>query len=419
MFALVDCNNFYASCERLFRPELIGKPIVVLSNNDGAVIARSNEAKALGVPMGALAFEYESFFIKNKIHVFSANFALYGDMSSRVMAILQEYSPECEIYSIDEAFLKLTGFEFFDLEKYGAEIQQRVRKHTGIPVCIGIAPTKALAKVANRIAKKYPEELKNSYVIDNEAKRLKAIKWLSIEDVWGVGRKHAARLREVGVKTAYDFTQLNDSWVKRNLSIVELRLKHDLQGIPTLDLEDIKPRKNIATTRSFERNLMKGSEIQERITTFAVSCAEKLRRQKSCCTTIMVFLRTNAHRAELEQYNGSTVVKLPFATNSSIEIAQFACEGFKRIFREGYQYKKAGVIIMDFKPEDEIQLNLFENSNPKHHPIMKVIDRINSSFGQQKIKLASQDQKRVWKMKQERLSPRYTTRLSDIITIKV
>ena len=273
MFALVDCNNFYASCERLFRPELNGKPIVVLSNNDGAVIARSNEAKVLGVPMGALAFEYESFFIKNKIHVFSANFALYGDMSSRVMTILQEYSPECEIYSIDEAFLKLTGFEFFDLEKYGAEIQQRVRKHTGIPVCIGIAPTKALAKVANRIAKKYPKELKNSYVIDNEAKRLKAIKWLSIEDVWGIGRKHAARLREVGVKTAYDFTQLNDSWVKRNLSIVELRLKHDLQGIPTLDLEDIKSRKNIATTRSFERNLLKGSEIQERITTFAVSCA--------------------------------------------------------------------------------------------------------------------------------------------------
>ena len=419
MFALVDCNNFYASCERLFRPELNGKPIVVLSNNDGAVIARSNEAKALGVPMGALAFEYESFFLKNNIHVFSANFALYGDMSARVMTILQEYSPECEIYSIDEAFLKLTGFELFDLEKYGAEIQQRVRKHTGIPICIGIAPTKALAKVANRIAKKYPKELKNSYVIDSEEKRLKAIKWLQIEDVWGIGRKHTARLKDVGIKTAYDFTKLNDSWVKRNLSIVEYRLKRDLQGFPTLDLDDIKPRKNIATTRSFERNLLNSNEIQERITTFAVACAEKLRKQKSCCTAIMVFLRTNSHRTELEQYNGSTVVKIPFPTNSSIEIAQFACEGFKRIFRKGYQYKKAGVIIMDFKPEDEIQLNLFENSHPKHRQLMTVIDRINTSFGQQKIKLASQDQKRVWKMKQERLSPRYTTRLSDIITIKV
>lgn len=419
MFSLIDCNNFYASCERLFRPELNGKPIVVLSNNDGAVIARSNEAKALGVPMGALAFEYESFFIRNQIHVFSANFSLYGDMSHRVMSILQEYSPECEVYSIDEAFLKLKGFEMFDLHQYGFDIQQRVRKWTGISVSIGIAPTKALAKVANRIAKKYPQLTRNSYVIDSDEKRIKALKWLKIEDVWGIGRQHTIRLREVGVRTGYDFTQLSDSWVKRNLSVVELRLKHDLQGIPTLDLEDIKPRKNIATTRSFERNLKDLNEIQERITTFAVSCAEKLRRQKSCCTAIQVFLRTNSHRTELEQYKASTVVKLPFPTNSSIEIAKFACEGFKRIFREGYHYKKAGVIIMDFKPENEVQLNLFENSNPKHRQLMKVMDLLNTTFGQQKIKLASQDQKRVWKMKQERLSPRYTTRLNDIITIIV
>ncbi len=419
MFALIDCNNFYASCERLFRPELNGQPIVVLSNNDGAVIARSNEAKDLGVPMGALAFEYESFFIQNRIHVFSANFALYGDMSHRVMTILQEYSPACEIYSIDEAFLKLTGFEFFDLEKYGQEIQKKVYKFTGIPICVGIAPTKALAKVANRIAKKYPKETKSSYVIDTDEKRIKAIKWLKIEDVWGIGRKHAIRLREVGVKTAYDFTQLNEGWVKRNLAIVGLRLKHDLMGIPSLDLEDVKPRKNIATTRSFERNMTGFSEIKERITTFSISCAEKLRRQKSCCTSIMVFLRTNSHRAELEQYNCSSVIKLPFPTNSSIEIAYFACQAFERIFKLGFQYKKAGVIIMDFKPEDEIQFSLFENSNPKHVQLMKVMDRVNDSFGQQKIRLASQDQKRVWKMKQERLSPRYTTRLSDIITINV
>jgi len=419
MYALIDCNNFYASCERLFRPELNGKPIVVLSNNDGAVIARSNEAKALGVPMGALAFKFESFFLEHNIHVFSANFALYGDMSNRVMTILQEYSPECEIYSIDEAFLKLTGFEMYDLHEYGQEIQTRVRKCTGIPISVGIAPTKSLSKVANRIAKKYPKELNNSYVIDTEEKRLKAIKWLKIDDVWGVGRKLSVRFKQVGVKTAYDFTQLNDSWVKRNLSIVELRLKHDLNGNPTLGLEDVKPRKNIATTRSFERNLKDFKDVHERITTFAVSCAEKLRKQGSVCTAIMVFIRTNSHRSELEQYNGGTVVKLPFSTNSSIEIARFAGEGLERIFRKGYQYKKAGVIIMDFKPEGEVQLNLFENSNPKHRQLMKVVDRLNTAFGQQKIKLASQDQKRVWKMKQERLSPRYTTRWSDIITIKV
>jgi DNA polymerase V len=418
MFALVDCNNFYASCERLFNPSLIGKPIVVLSNNDGAVIARSNEAKALGIPMGAVAYQYEKFFLENGVSVFSANFALYGDMSSRVMTILQEYTPELEIYSIDEAFLKLVGFEYFDLNQYGYDIQKHVRTWSGIPICVGIAPTKALAKVANKIAKKHPQRTNNSYVIDTEEKRVKALKWLKIEDVWGIGRKHSIRLKEIGVHTAYDFTQINDAWVRRNLSVVGLRLKHDLAGIPTLDLEDIKPRKNIATTRSFERNLTHYEDLKERVTTFAVSCSEKLRKQNSCCTSVMVFIRTNNHRTELEQYNNSIVIKLPFPTNSSIEIAQFACEGLNKIYRKGYQYKKAGVIIMDFRPQNEIQLNIFNNSNPKHSPLMKVIDKINASFGQQKIKLASQDLKRVWKMKQERLSPRYTTKLSDVILIK-
>ena len=417
MFALVDCNNFYASCERVFNPALIGKPIVVLSNNDGCVIARSNEAKDLGIPMGAPAYQFEEIFTKKDIAVFSANFALYGDMSHRVMTILQDFSPHCEIYSIDEAFLKMEGFDYVDLHKYGVEIHLRVKQWTGLPICVGIAPTKALAKVANRIAKKFPQQTQNAYVIDSEEKRLKALKWLKIEDVWGVGRKNAIRLKEVGVRTAYDFTQLNDAWVRRNLSVVGLRLKHDLQGIPTLDLEEVQARKNIATTRSFEKNITDYEELKERVMTFSVSCAEKLRRQHSFCTALMVFIRTNSHRSELGQYHNSIVVKLPFATNSSIEIAKFACEGLQRIFKKGYHYKKAGVIIMDFKPENEIQLNLFENSNPKHFPLMKAVDRINNLFGQQKIKLAGQDQKRVWKMKQERLSPRYTTRLSDIIIV--
>ena len=417
MFALIDCNNFYASCERVFRPELVEKPIVVLSNNDGAVIARSNEAKALGVPMGAIAFEYESFFLKNNIYVFSANFALYGDMSSRVMNLLKEYSPDIEIYSIDEAFLKLRGFDYIDLVTYGLDMQRRVSKWTGIPISVGIAPTKALSKVANRIAKKYPERTGGSYVMDTDEKRLKALKWLQVEDIWGIGRQHATKLKSYGVRSAFDFTQLNDAWVRRNMSVVELRLKHDLSGTSILDLEKVKPRKNIATTRSFERNLVHFSDIQERITTFSVACAEKLRRQNDCCTALLVFLRTNSHRQELDQYNNSTVVKLPFATNSSIELVKFATEGLQRIFRQGYQYKKAGVVIMDFKPENEIQLNLFENSNPKHTQLMKTMDVINHCYGQQKIRLASQDQKRVWKMKQERLSPRYTTRLQDIIIV--
>ncbi len=419
MFALVDCNNFYASCERVFRPDLIGKPVVVLSNNDGCVIARSNEAKAVGVPMGAPAFEHEELFKKHNVHVFSANFALYGDMSQRVMNILSEYTPEIEIYSIDEAFLKLQGFEKFNLKSYGQEMQRKVVKWTGISVSVGIAPTKSLAKVANRIAKKFPNKTNSVYLIDSEEKRIKALKWLKIEDVWGIGRRHAKRLKAINVNTAFDFTQLNDSWVKKNLSIVGLRLKHDLQGIPTLDLEILQPKKNIATTRSFEKNYTEFEQLNERVTTFAVSCAEKLRKQKSCCNSIMVFIHTNGHRHDLPQYSRNIVVKLPFPTNSSIELAKFANQALGKIFRKGFHYKKAGVIVMDFSPENQKQLKIFENSNAKHVPLMQAIDKINASFGQQKIKLASQDLRKVWKMKQEKLSPRYTTNLNEIITIHV
>ena len=210
MYALIDCNNFYASCERVFRPDLVGKPIVVLSNNDGCVIARSNEAKDAGVPMGAPAFQFKELFEAKNIHVFSANFALYGDMSMRVMTILSTYCPEVEIYSIDEAFLDFNGFEQYDLQHYGEEMARVVYKSTGIPVSVGFAPTKALAKVANRIAKKFPTQTKGVFIMDTDEKRLKAIKWLKVEDIWGIGRRHAKRLNAIGVKTAYDFTQLSD-----------------------------------------------------------------------------------------------------------------------------------------------------------------------------------------------------------------
>jgi DNA polymerase V len=419
MFALIDCNNFYASCERVFRPDLNGKPIVVLSNNDGCVIARSNEAKALGIPMGAPAFEYEAVFKQHKIHVFSANFPLYGDLSHRVMTLLGEFSPEIEIYSIDEAFLKLIGFDYFDLQAYGNEMLQRVTKGTGVPISVGIAPTKALAKVANRIAKKYPKETKGTYIIDTEEKRLKALKWLAVEDIWGIGRKHAARLRLQGVKTALDFTQLSDAWVQKSMSIVGLRLKRDLEGKPTLDLEALKVKKNIATTRSFEKTLTELDQLKERVATFAVTAAEKLRKQKSCCKAICVFVHTNGFRQDLPQYAQNTLAKLPYPTNSSIELAQFAQQALERIYRKGFQYKKAGVILLDILPENQVQQSLFENSNPKHISLMQTLDDLNQRFGQQKIKLAVQDQKRVWKMKQEKLSPRYTTSLKDVITIKV
>lgn len=417
MFALIDCNNFYASCERVFRPDLVGKSVVVLSNNDGCVIARSNEAKAIGIPMGAPAFENEALFKEHHVNVFSANFALYGDMSHRVMSILEEYSPEMEIYSIDEAFLKLKNFERFNLYDHGKSMRNKVVQWTGIPVSVGIAPTKSLAKLANRIAKKFPEKTGGVYIIDSEEKRIKALKWLKVEDVWGIGRQHAKKLNNKGVKTAYDFTLLDPFWVQKNMAIVGVRLQKDLCGIPILDMETTQPKKNIATTRTFEKNHKEFSEIAERVTTFAVSCAEKLRQQKSCCNSLLVFLHTNGHRKDLEQYSRNIVLNLPFSTNSAIELAKYATLGLQKIFKEGLQYKKAGVIVMDFTPEENHQLALFENRNEKHIPLMQVIDKLNASFGQQKVKLASQDPERVWKMKQEKLSPRYTTQLSDVITI--
>jgi len=418
MFGLIDCNNFYASCERVFRPELNGKPVVVLSNNDGCVIARSNEAKKLGVPMGAPAYQYQKLFDEKGVFVFSANFVLYGDMSARVMAIVASFVPDIEIYSIDEAFLLFEGFEQYDLVEYGKKIRKTIYKSTGIPVSIGFAPTKALAKIANRIAKKFPEKTEGVYSIDTEEKRIKALKWIPVEDVWGIGRQHSRRLQLLGVNRAWDFIRQSDGWVKKNMSVVGLRLKRELEGDSTIELEKSNDKKSIATTRSFERHYTTLEQLHERIVTFSVTCAEKLRKQKSVARSAMVFLLTNMHRDDLPQYQQNIVVKFPYATSSGIEIARFAGEGLKRIFKPGYQYKKAGVILMDIVPENPVQLNLFENSNPRHKPLMAVIDRINRSIGHHKVKLASQDQDRTWKMRQERLSPRYTTRLQEIISVK-
>ncbi|WP_298997480.1 Y-family DNA polymerase [uncultured Tenacibaculum sp.] len=419
MFALVDCNNFYASCERVFNPRLNHKPIVVLSNNDGCVIARSNEAKALGVPMGAPAFEYKKLFEANNVNVFSSNYALYGDMSSRVMNLLSEFTPDVEIYSIDEAFLKFQGFELFNFNEIGAAMKVRVTKGTGIPISIGFAPTKALSKVANRIAKKFPNETNGVYVIDSEEKRIKALKWLSIEDVWGIGRKHAKRLNAINVNTAFKFTQLSDEWVRKNMSVVGLRLKHDLESKPTLDLEKVANKKMIATTRSFEHMLSNYDDIKERVSTFAVSCAEKLRKQNSHCNMLMVFAHTNGFRKDLPQYGRNVVVKTQYPTNSSIDLVRYAKAGLKAIFKEGYHYKKAGVMVMGLTPNDQKQFTLFNDENPKHEPLMKIIDTLNKSYGNNKIKLGSQSLGRQWKMKQERLSPRYSTNINEIIEIKV
>jgi DNA polymerase V len=418
MYALIDCNNFYASCERVFRPDLIGLPIVVLSNNDGCVIARSNEAKDCGIPMGAPAFQYTELFKKHNVQVFSANFALYGDMSNRVMQTLSNYCIDQEIYSIDECFMKLDGYDFLELKEYGIKMRQEVFDNTGIQVSVGIAPTKSLSKVANRIAKKYPELSKGCHVMRTTNQIEKALKWLDIEDVWGIGRQHAKRLFKLGVDNAYDFTQLSDQWVQKNLSIVGLRLKRDLSGIPTLDLEEVENKKNIASTRSFDLNYTKFEDVQERVSTFATSCSEKLRRQKSFCSSITVFVMTNRFRTEQDQYQNSITLDLPFATNSAIELSKYATVALKRIFREGYAYKKAGVIVSNFSPDDIEQITLFDNRDKRHDALMKVLDVMNRQYGQHTIRLGCQGKKK-WTMRQEMLSPCYTTKLKDIITIKV
>lgn len=419
MFALVDCNNFYASCERVFRPDLINRPIVVLSNNDGCVIARSNEAKKLGIPMGAPAFQYENIFKVFGVEVFSANFALYGDMSNRVMSILSDFSPEIEIYSIDECFIKFSGSSISRLNDIGLEMYRRVLKWTGIPISVGFAKTKSLAKVANKIAKKFSEHTKNIYIIDNEEKRIKALKWLKIQDVWGIGRRYSKLLQKININTAYDFTQLSDDWIKKRMTIIGLRLKRDLEGIPTLDLEHFQNKKSIATTRSFDVDYSEFEQLAERVTTFAVSCAEKLRKQKSCCNTIMVFIHTNRHKKKSPQYFKNIVIKLPFATNSSLELAKFARDALSQIYKSGYRYKKAGVIALDIIPENLVQQTLFFNRDERHIKLMEAVDLINSQFGQQTIRIASQHPKGILKMRREKLSPRYTTNLDDIITINL
>lgn len=419
MFALVDCNNFYASCERVFNPNLIGKPVAILSNNDGCVISRSDEAKALGLPMGAPIFKWESFCKANNVTVLSSNYPLYGDMSSRVMSILKQYSPEVEVYSIDESFLYFKGFDNYDLTKYGLEIKSRILKWTGIPTCVGIAPTKALSKVANKIARKYPNQTKGVYVMDTEEKRIKALKWLSVEDVWGVGRQLSKRLQTKGCKTAFDFTQLPDVWVKKNFSVVEARLKRDLEGIPTLKLDEIVTQKKmIATTRSFDYSYSDIEYIKERVSTFAVSCAEKLRKQGSSCHVIIVMLKSDKHKKELEQHRTSTSINLTYPTSSSLVISNCAISALMSIFKKGIQYKKAGVIVTGLVPIDNHQLHLFDAENPKHQPLMKSIDGLNAKYKNNKIRIANQDLKRTWKMRQDRLSPRYTTNINDIIVVK-
>lgn len=418
MFALVDCNNFYTSCERVFNPNLRNKPVAILSNNDGCVISRSDEAKAIGLPMGAPIFKWENYCKQHHIEVISSNYPLYGDMSDRVMKTLSQFTPNVEIYSIDEAFLEFKGFENYDFDVYGHDIRNRILQWTGIPTCVGIAPTKALSKVANKIARKFLKETRGVYIIDSEEKRLKALKWTPIEKVWGIGHRLQKKLKAAGCKKAYDFTQLDSTMVRKRYSITVWKLQQDLLGKSSITLEEDKARKAIATTRSFEYTYADIENIKERISTFAVNCAEKLRKQGSSCHMIIVLLRSDRHKHNQEQHRVSKTVILPFPTNSSLTISKSAVAAVQTIFKTGIKYKRAGVILTGLVPEDNFQLDLFTKEDPKHKPLMNAIDQINKKYKSNQVKLGNQDLERTWKMRQERLTPKYTTNINDIIVVK-
>jgi DNA polymerase V len=418
MYALVDCNNFYASCERVFQPQLVGKPIVILSNNDGCVIARSYEAKDLGIPMGAPEFKIRQELQQKNIHVFSSNYALYGDLSNRVMKILQTFTPNVEVYSIDEAFLNFDGMKVEDYHEYGLQIKSRVNKWLSMPTCIGFAPTKALSKVANKIAKKYQERTKGIYVIDTEEKRIKALKWTKIEDVWGIGFRLSVKMKNKNINTAYEFTlPENENYIRKEMGVVGIRLKYELEGKSVLEMEEPKDKKNIAITRSFDGNITTFSEMKERVSTFATICSEKLRKQNSCCYGVILYLRKDKYKTNRQQYNFYKLETLPFASNSSITISLAAIKMLSEIFEEGEIYKKAGVIVTQIIPQDQKQFHLFEEENPKHQKLMKVMDDFHKKTGERKIRLGNQDLQRTWKMKQNHLSKKYTTDIKEIFTV--
>ena len=422
MYALVDCNNFYASCERVFQPKFNGKPVAILSNNDGCVISRSNEAKAAGIPMGAPAFQIKDLVKEKNIALFSSNYPLYGDLSNRVMSILGQFTPNLEIYSIDEAFLNFDGMNVLDYHDYGLQMKSRVQKWVGIPVCIGFAETKALSKVANKIAKKFQDRTKGVYVIDSEEKRIKALKWTQIEDVWGIGYRTIKKVKLHNINTALDFVQpQHEAWIKKEMGVVGLRLKYELEGKSVMDLEPIvKQKKSISTTRSFPKQIADYDLLRERVTTFAAVCAEKLRKQHSCCHTIIVMLVVDKHSVKTSKYYFNMAVTLPYGSNSTLTITNAAVEMLKKLHKgnEGIKFKKAGVIVTELIDENQKQFHLFEEENPKHLALMKVMDRLNHKIGDTKIKLASQNLSLTWNMNQNHLSPRYTTNFKDILEIQ-
>lgn len=406
MYALVDCNNFFVSCERTLDPDLEGKPVVVLSNNDGCVVSRSKEAKDLGIPMAAPAFKYKELFQKHDVKSFSAKFELYNYKSQQVINIAKSYVLDHEVYSIDELFLDLTGFKYIDIYAYCLKIRNEIHEKENIPVSIGIAPTKTLCKVANRIVKDFPDNFKGVYIMDTPEKIEKALKWLNIGDVWGIGRRLAVKMNDSGVYKAWDLLQKPEIWVRKVMGIHGVRMINELKGIRQLELDAPSPKKSIAVTRSFMQMLTKKEEVRERVETFGMYCSERLRKQNTCCKMITVFVQTNRFRKDLPEYKNAMTRILSNPTNSSILIGRVVNELFEAIYREGFHYKRAGVMVNDFVPEDQRQIGLFEEDIQNQHlPVMKAMDAMNRKYGKDKVRLGSMSGENTFG--RTKLSPEY------------
>ncbi len=416
MIALTDCNNFYASCERVFDPSLNGKPVVVLSNNDGCVIARSNEAKALGIPMGAPVFKYRRLIDAGKVHVFSSNFALYGDMSRRVMNLLSEHARNIEIYSIDEAFLDLG--EGGDLYEAARTLREKVGRCTGIPVSIGIAPGKTLAKVATHIAKKRPGT-GGCFLLADAEQIKKEVENFPVRELWGVGRRLTVRLRKMGIENAGQFTALSDAFVRREFTVNGLRMKKELLGGSVIPLEPSdRSKKSICTARSFGEMVQSREHLEQAVSSHTVTCAEKLRRQGSLASSMMVFIHTNAFREDLPQYRRNIVVPFP-ATQNTLSLVKTAKTALGKIYRSGYQYKKAGVILLDISPADRYQRDLFRE-DPREEDdmrLVKAVDMLNAKYGRGTLRLGDQGLRDKHALRQRRRSRSYTTQWEELLEI--
>ena len=420
MFALADCNNFFASCERVFRPDLQGKPVIVLSNNDGCAIARSNEAKALGIKMGDPYFKIKSLVEKHGVAVFSGNMALYGDMSQRVRWILEEYAPAVEVYSIDEAFLDLRGVTGIDFDSYAKEISARCWKMTSIPVSVGIAPTKTLAKIASKLCKQYPK-LRGGCYMHRPQDIEKVLRKYPIEDVWGIGRKSAAKLHSRYIKSAFDFTQLPEDAVRKMMGITGVRTWKELQGIPCIEFEDgFEAKQSICVSRSFSSEIYDLRELLEQIANFASSLGEKLRSQHSVTSEVTVYAYTNRFREDQPQAHCSALASFPTPTAEQRTIISGALSATRELFRNGYGYKKAGVIATGIMDQGDMMHSLFEDEDTaeREHRITSALDTINRTFGKGSIKLAAQGSGRI-KSSSERQSPHYTTRWDEIPKVSV